>query len=308
VTLKGECLFYDTIDQIKQLNGFVFHAFSSSNNCFITNLSPIKSTEIIYYHQSIKPYILSQNEYLETCQELIKTLKTKKIDKIVLSRIKKVDLQKHPFKIFEALNQQYKKTFNYLISIENVGTWIGATPELLVEIKNKKIKTVALAGTKLLEHTNWTDKEFREQKIVTDFISKQLKPYSRSIKINGPFTIYTGAVFHLKTEIEAVLNSEELWIETLNKIHPTPATCGLPQQKALQLILKHEPHIRDYYTGFLGQITKNEKLLMVNLRCMQIIKNEGYLYLGGGLTSDSIAIDEWRETENKAKTLLKVLE
>ena len=69
-----------------------------------------------------------------------------------------------------------------------------------------------------------------------------------------------------------------------------------------------EKYERAYYTGYLGLVTPEKEIsLFVNLRCMQVFKNEIALYLGGGITKDSNAEKEWAETNFKAETLLKGL-
>ncbi|MEM6517510.1 MAG: chorismate-binding protein, partial [Bacteroidota bacterium] len=112
-------------------------------------------------------------------------------------------------------------------------------------------------------------------------------------------------------------------------LHPTPAVCGFPKLDAKQFILENENYNRQYYTGFLGELnfknrrTRNtnrrnvensaygsfrlESDLFVNLRCMQIIKNEAHIYVGGGVTRDSTPEKEWEETTNKAATMMDVL-
>ena len=81
----------------------------------------------------------------------------------------------------------------------------------------------------------------------------------------------------------------------------------MPQKEALALINEEEQHNRSLYAGVLGFISAEESKLFVNLRCAQLFEDKAHLYLGGGYTKDSIVENEWTETENKAKTLLKVL-
>ena len=95
-------------------------------------------------------------------------------------------------------------------------------------------------------------------------------------------------------------------------LHPTPAVCGLPKEAAKQFILENENYNRSYYTGFLGELNmglqnKNDSHLFVNLRCMEIEKNEAYIYVGGGITKESNPEEEWEETVAKSNIMLKVL-
>ena len=96
--------------------------------------------------------------------------------------------------------------------------------------------------------------------------------------------------------------------EFINKLQPTPAVCGLPKDRALDLIMKTEQHNREYYAGFCGPINYLHKTdLFVNLRCMKILKGQFALFVGGGLTAKSEPEKEWAETELKSETLKRII-
>ena len=96
-------------------------------------------------------------------------------------------------------------------------------------------------------------------------------------------------------------------------MHPTPAVCGLPKNSAKAFILENEPHDRHFYSGFLGELNSSFSTnsrssdLFVNLRCMQIEDSKAHLYMGCGITKDSIPEKEWEESVNKSMTIKKVL-
>lgn len=229
--------------------------------------------------------------------------------KVVLSRTVEQSTNLSALEIFQNLNKYYKNTFNYIISNETLGTWIGATPELLLEAEGQSIKTVSLAGTKLNNSTSiWTNKEKEEQKIVTEYIIDILKTTGcNSINTTEPYTSDAGPIQHLKTDIKANTDSNESWKKILPLLHPTPATCGFPMKEAKEVIEDIEIHSRKYYTGYIGLVNSDKKRFFVNLRCMEYHGNSVLLYLGGGITSDSNPQNEWDETINKAETLKKAL-
>ena len=72
-------------------------------------------------------------------------------------------------------------------------------------------------------------------------------------------------------------------------------------------IIENELYNRQYYTGYCGWVSNNNQALYVNLRCMQITANETFLYVGGGITKDSIPEKEYEETQNKAQTMITIL-
>ena len=101
--------------------------------------------------------------------------------------------------------------------------------------------------------------------------------------------------------------------EIVQLLHPTPAVCGLPKEIAKEFIIENEPYDRGFYTGFLGELNcsfTNKKAssdLFVNLRCMEIKNSQAHLYMGCGITKDSIPEKEWEESVNKSMTMKMVL-
>ena len=231
------------------------------------------------------------------------------VQKMVLSRIRAAKADRNAIKIFEALNQTYPATFNYIISSAQTGTWLGATPELLLRKENQAISSVSLAGTRPSNgFTAWTTKEKKEQEYVTAFILQVLAQNGcTSIAAGGPFTYTAGPVQHLKTDISATINEHTSLVQLLQDMHPTPATCGIPKQKAKDKIIAIEQHRRKFYTGYIGILSKRSQVFYVNLRCMELLQDRALLYVGGGITAESVAEKEWDETERKAVTLLNVL-
>ena len=136
-----------------------------------------------------------------------------------------------------------------------------------------------------------------------------LKSQSADFEATETYTSKGGALAHLRTDFKSAkrFTLEESLI-LAQKLHPTPAVCGMPLLESRELILRTEKHNRGYYTGFLGPIDAYSTSLFVNLRCMQVYPQDYALYVGGGITRDSDLEKEWQETEAKAQTLLSVID
>ncbi|MFQ5751636.1 MAG: isochorismate synthase, partial [bacterium] len=244
-------------------------------------------------------------------------IKKSELKKVVLSRIIEIELRKsfNPLVLFENLCNAFPNAFVSLVALPGVGTWIGATPELLMGIKNKALTTVSLAGTKPVAvnaEINWGDKEIVEQAIVSDYIKACfLQQNINHFTEEGPTTVQIGNLVHLQTKFSLKLSSDNLTIDVnrlLHALHPTPAVCGVPKQKAFRFIQEKESHNRELYSGFLGPVNLQEQSqLFVNLRCLQLQKSSAILYAGSGITKDSIPEQESFETELKLKALLNFL-
>jgi isochorismate synthase len=271
-------------------------------------------TNFSWHFSSIKPPEISKEIYEKSAEGMLKAIQLLGLKKVVFSRVKQVSFDaKNAVSFFNSLCVKYPKAFVYLVSSPLFGTWIGATPEVLLEVHGNHVFTMSLAGTKSAESTEeWNEKELLEQQYVTDFILDSLTEKGiDSLDQNGPYTYVAGPVKHLRTDISFDLKSltpSEIAIS----LHPTPAVSGLPRALAIEMIEAVEKHDLNYnrslYTGFLGSISREEAKLYVNLRCCQLFADIACLYLGGGLTKDSKVIDEWEETEKKSNTLLSVIQ
>ncbi|HEY9113252.1 MAG TPA: isochorismate synthase [Bacteroidales bacterium] len=254
---------------------------------------------------------ISEGQYLKMANKLIQELKKEKLKKVVLSRMIAFETGENftAEKFFKLLETSYREAFVYIINLPGKGTWVGATPEVLLRINNEVGETVSLAGTKPIDKIDWTEKEIEEQKIVTDSIAETLMNCGiNNFTQKGPETYSAGNIAHLKTVFRLPVSELKGKIgKLLKELHPTPAVCGLPKDEAFDLISKTEMHERRFYTGFIGPVNLDGKTdLFVNLRCAELGKNTINIYVGGGLTAASVAKDEWKETVRKSGTLLAV--
>ncbi|WP_185781628.1 chorismate-binding protein [Croceivirga lutea] len=250
--------------------------------------------------------------YLQKVDKAIHQIANGAFKKVVFSRRIDVSTKRKSSELFQNLLANYGNAFCYWFYHPKVGEWFGATPERFLQIKEQKLQTTSLAGTlpfKENELPDWSSKELDEQQIVTDDIVGKLAKLNLKATIKGPVNTKAGKLWHLKSTIDVDLNSEEDIAEIIKSLHPTPAVCGMPTQPTKAYILENEGYNRGYYTGFLGDLNvfNNTVDLYVNLRCMSKHDSKVNIYVGGGLTKDSIPEKEWQETVNKSKTMLTLL-
>ena len=259
--------------------------------------------------------------YLNIVKSCIEEIEKGTFEKVVPSRTKPVDLPAG-FDIVEAFQKLCSSYTNALVSYVSspeTGSWLGASPEVLVSIEDKTIfKTVALAGTKPyhegvnLKTVAWTQKEIEEQALVERYIISCFKKIRlREYDEHGPKTVVAGNLLHLRSDFTVDMkatNFPQLGSVMLQLLHPTSAVCGMPLEPALDFLKKNEDRDREFYAGFLGPVNFNNMVsLFVNLRCMQLRDDNALLYAGAGVTIDSVPENEWEETEMKLNTLLNVI-
>lgn len=309
--------------------GFIFYPFSLDDETPVF----IKADHIIYESDSNIEFVkeingnpamrveksfheATQQEYEQQVEDIVRRIHAGGLNKAVLSRIL---LQEKPQQLsmgvlFERLIKTYPNAFVYVV---NTGEqlWCGATPEPLLLVQNEEYLTTAVAGTRSSDSSNlnlkaWNQKEREEQELVSRHIITCLNrhtsaPYSSF----GPEPYPAGNVCHLKTTFTIPrkhLNGN--LCDFVRDLHPTPAVCGLPKQGAFAFLSQLEQHNRSYYSGFMGPVNMDTALsLYVNLRCMQILEQQIAVYVGAGITADSVPVREWEETAMKSETMLSVL-
>jgi isochorismate synthase len=303
--IKQTGTFYE-LDSLLEADGFVLTDFNQTR---IFGFKPNGEKGTVTFSSKV-PFVIDEPTYLAQAADFIQEIATQKLSKAVFSRIKAIDFDgEKALDLFNKLCEAYPSAFVYFVSSELFGTWVGATPETLLEVNVSNFKTMSLAGTKKAsDETPWREKETMEQAYVTDFIINELRELNvAEIAQNGPYTFTAGPVKHLRTDVS--FSSTELnGLKIAQVLHPTPAVSGLPRKEALKLISSTEKHDRGFYTGCIGWVEEGKSRLFVNLRCCQLQEQKAYLYLGGGFTIDSKPNEEWEETENKSKTLLNILQ
>lgn len=235
-----------------------------------------------------------------------------------------------PVAMFCKACELYPRMFVALYSTPRSGTWLMATPEILLEGGGSRWNTIALAGTMKLEGTAlehfdmpmkshagcpeqgmrlaWDEKNLEEQRYVSAYIRKCLERFSPEVAEEGPYTVRAGNLVHLRSDFNFVLKEENCIGELISALHPTPAVCGLPKKETFDFILDNEHTPRAYYSGFAGLLNVEGRTnLYVSLRCMEICRDGYDLYAGGGLLEDSVEQQEWEETEAKMETMRRIL-
>lgn len=237
-------------------------------------------------------------------------LETGLFQKIVLARTLDVPhaAQIDAEALFMRACQAYPNMFVALFSTPQSGTWLVSTPETLIEGDGTEWHTMALAGTMPSGSELWSDKNREEQRHVCTYIMECLEHFADDIHADGPTTVHAANLKHLQTTFTFSLGREPQVGSLLQRLHPTPAVCGLPKEATRSFILRNESVPRHYYSGFAGVLHPGQSThLYVSLRCMQILPDRYRLYAGGGLLPESNVEDEWRETEAKLQTMLRVI-
>ncbi|MGZ0657399.1 isochorismate synthase [Coraliomargarita sp. W4R53] len=243
-------------------------------------------------------------------------------EKIVLARGIELTADRpwQPLDTLNRLRDRFAGCFTFSFSGGHGRSFIGATPERLLQIRNGHLLTEAIAGSAPRGQTAGEDakyarglleseKDLHEHICVRDSILRRLEQVGVTGQAEGhPQLLLLANVQHLRTRIKAEVGESIHLLDILSEMHPTPAVGGSPREKAVPCIADLEQIERGLYAGVVGWFNHlNEGEMIVGIRSALIEGKLARLYAGAGIVKGSDPEKEMRETEMKLRALLDVL-
>ena len=259
--------------------------------------------------------------FLQLVSKGIQAIEAGTLEKIVAARTKLIPLPEafDLGKTLAKLLTSYPHSFVNFFHLPGIGTWMGASPEVLIETKGDYFHTMSLAGTQPAQGDNplksaaWTQKEIEEQALVSRYMVDCFKTIRlREYEEHGPKTVLAGNLLHLRSDFRVNTQAtgfSNLGTVMLGLLHPTSAVCGMPRKEALCFLKTEEGWDRSFYAGFIGPVgIEQETSIYVNLRTASLHQTHALLYAGAGVTEDSVPEKEWEETELKCEIIGKFIQ
>jgi isochorismate synthase len=198
---------------------------------------------------------------------------------------------------------------------------VGATPELLLSRRGSRVRSRPLAGSakraadpgedaRAANQLLASEKDRREHATVIEWIADRLAPFCRKLHVpRSPSLVSTATMWHLATDIHGELTTTEASsLELARVLHPTPAVCGYPFDRAVELIGALEFFDRRFYTGTLGWCdATGDGDWYVAIRCADVCGHVAHLYAGAGVVAGSTPEGEAAETAAKFRALLNAI-
>ena len=225
------------------------------------------------------------------------------------------------FNIYKKLRSINKAPFSAYLNFEDFQI-ISSSPERFVQVVNNKAHTRPIKGTRPRGHNTEEDeknklelinseKDKAELLMVVDLerndFSKVCKPHTVRVTENFKLEEY-ATVFHLVSTVEGELKDNVPSVRCIKECFPGGSITGTPKIRAMEIIEELEGIKRNIYTGSIGYFDFRGNCDF-NIVIRTIIKkdNKAFFGVGGGITYDSIEEDEYNETLDKAKALMRVL-
>lgn len=261
---------------------------------------------------TITPEQFTQN--VVTALELIKA---NSVDKVVLARDLKAEVASsfniNP--VVSSLSKKFSSCFTY-----SVAGLFGSSPELLVQVSHSQVSARVLAGTAGRGTDPGVDqaiglalhdsaKNRAEHKFAVDSLVSALDELCVEIDAdNEPFSLSLPNLWHLASDVHAVLKSDSSSLQVVNALHPSAAVAGTPKDKALEIIQQIETIDRGRYAGPVGWLgSDGDGVWAIALRGAQLEQNTLTAFAGCGIVAGSDPEAELQETNLKFKPITEAL-
>ncbi len=258
---------------------------------------------------------VSGAEWRDRVAEASARIRTGALAKVVLARSvvatteNPVDLRWLALRLAEA----YPDCWTYL-----VGPLVGATPELLVRLRDGVAESRVLAGTVSRADDPVEDealaawlvasaKDLSEHAYAVQSVTERLEPLGE-LQVTGPSLLTLPNVRHLATDVRVAVTGRSV-LDLAAALHPSAAVCGTPREDALALIAEIEGMDRGVYAGGVGWIdAAGDGEIGIALRCgVRTGEHELVAFAGGGIMADSVPDAELAETDAKLRPVLGAL-
>ena len=266
--------------------------------------------------------VVADHTFEQAVQKGTEAIQRGEFEKIVLARaldIEAVGLL-DPLSLLDRLRNRFPSCYTFSCSAGTEGTFLGSTPELLIRVKNGRLKADAIAGStrrgssagedaSLGAELLNSDKDVREHEWVVNSIVKRLESLGLQPEVSSrPRLLKLPNVQHLFTPIEASLQEDVHILDLIQELHPTPAVGGSPREKACEKIPGLEPFTRGPYAGPIGWFDAHgDGEFVVGIRSGILNANTIRLFSGSGIVRGSTPENEKLETDLKFNAMRDVL-
>jgi anthranilate synthase component 1 len=323
--LKKEIFFINNIFNDEKITNYQKRYDEIKSDLFRMEIqSSIKIINKKKNHKSKNLIIKSnttKNRFLSMVHKAKEYIKLGDIFQVVLSQRFEAKLTKKPIDIYKKLRVTNPSPFMFFFNFKDFQI-IGASPEILVRLRDNKVTVRPIAGTRPRGKTEKEDKlyekdllkdkkELSEHLMLLDLGRNDAGKVSEinSVKVTESFIIERYShVMHIVSNVVGKYNKKFSKFKSLLAGFPAGTVSGAPKIRAMEIIDELETTKRKVYAGGIGYFSANGEFdTCIALRTAVAKKGKFYVQAGAGIVADSKPLKEYEETVNKAKALINAL-
>lgn len=263
----------------------------------------------------------SKDEFMKMVEKAKEHIRAGDIFQIVLSQKFSIENDLPPFKVFRALRSVNPSPYSFYLNFPEIKI-IGSSPEVLVRVRDRRVMTRPLAGTRPRGKNKAEDlelemdllgdeKERAEHTMLLDLGRNDLSRIAApgSVEVTELMEVeYYSKVMHIVSQVEADLREDLDSLDVLKAVFPAGTVSGSPKIKAVELIDSLEKEARGVYAGTVAYLSFNGNLdSCITIRTFSLENGKLNLQVGAGIVADSDPASEYQETLNKGRALFDAL-
>lgn len=265
---------------------------------------------------------ISKEEYLKNVETAKEYIKNGDIFQVVLSRRLQVENAPDPFDVYRCLRSANPSPYLYYFKLEDYQI-VGASPEMLVNVTKGVVTTKPIAGTSRRGVTEAEDvelekallndpKEKAEHTMLVDLGRNDVGKVSRfgTVEVTRFMQVERySQVMHIVSDVKGILREDKTALDALASVLPAGTLSGAPKVRAMEIIDELEPTARGLYGGTVGYLGFDGNIdTCIAIRTVLFKDKKAYVQAGGGIVADSVPENEYQESENKARAVMRAIE
>ncbi|MCM3734853.1 anthranilate synthase component I [Bacillus cytotoxicus] len=264
---------------------------------------------------------VTEERFCEMVERAKEYIRAGDIFQVVLSQRLQSDFAGNPFALYRRLRTANPSPYMFYIDFQDYVV-LGSSPESLLSVRDDKVMTNPIAGTrprgnttdedeKIAKELLTNEKERAEHMMLVDLGRNDIGRVSEigSVQLDKYMKIEKYShVMHIVSEVYGILRKNMNCFDALAYCLPAGTVSGAPKIRAMEIINALETEKRNIYAGAVGYISFSGNMDMaLAIRTMVVKDEKAYVQAGAGVVYDSNPAAEYEETLNKAKALLEVM-
>ncbi len=294
------------IEDMKEELGRPLPAYSKSDDFSLSELQPnFKKEEFEAVVRKAKDYIVAGD-----------------IIQVVLSQRFSGELSGEDFLLYRNLRSVNPSPYMFYLNFGEIKL-IGASPEILVRLTDRKIDLRPIAGTRPRGNTQEADlalekellsdpKERAEHIMLVDLGRNDVGKVAVAGSVTVPDLMVVerySHVMHIVSSVEGILKPDMDSYDLFMSAFPAGTVSGAPKIRAMEIISELEPTARGPYAGAVGYFAFNGNMdFCITIRTIAVIKNRLSIQVGAGIVADSSPEEEYEETLRKGGAMFRAIE
>ncbi|GLS03887.1 anthranilate synthase component 1 [Chitiniphilus shinanonensis] len=274
--------------------------------------SEVATARSEFGEQPFKDAVLKAKEYIRDGDVM----------QVVLAQRMTMPFEQDPLALYRALRSINPSPYMFFYHFGDMHI-VGASPEILVRLEGETVTVRPIAGTRPRGKTRDEDealatelladaKEIAEHVMLIDLGRNDAGRVAQtgSVKLVDKMIIERYShVMHIVSSVEAQLKAGQNAVDVLRATFPAGTVSGAPKVRAMEIIDELEPTKRGVYSGAVGYLGFNGDMDVAIALRTAVVKNATlYMQAGAGIVADSVPENEWQETLNKARAVLRAAE